>query len=1358
MTRAMVFLFCELIVIGPAGLAWADDCNNNGQDDQLDILALYVGTQDGATGGGAQVWRYGGGTWTNLTPSWGASAVMDFAFYDGHLYAGIQTAHGYGGGTGTGQVWRHDGGTNWTQVAASLNNSVMVLEVMDGYLYAGTSSGSANQGKLYRYDGTTWNAWSSTGWTTQLGFAQGHAYGFRAGIVSAICGTNRLYLGDLYHDKFFYFDPTAAELVVIYDHGGSCIWDFAEFKNGLFAGAYFGQLFRMPDTKCSSTFPWFTSQNLSSANNWALEVFQDKLYIGSGNNSAGSNGGGLWVYDGTVWPIEPVYTWPSVVSNEGVSALAADGDRTLFIGLGLPDGWYDSGNGIGEVWAYDGQTFPWRISGIDQFGGGVQCLLIHGTSTDCDGSGIPDECEVLPDCDGNGTPDACDPDCNGNGSDVCEMLNCPSANPSCQDCNGNGRPDSCDITSGYSLDCNVNGVPDECELDTDGDGIIDDCDNCPTVSNADQADCDSDGIGDACTIADCQGDPSCMDRDQDDVPDGCQNIFYVDGNSPQNGPGDSWEHAYHNLQDGIDRGGVTWVADGTYTPRLSPAYFWLRNGARVVGGFAGYGAANPNERRIQDFVTTLSGTNNHFHVVRASDGSGMVLDGVTVTGGNANGSEIDKNNVGGGIFVESTGSISVRNCTIVNNSALTNGSAVYGDQSSSCIMLNCVVASNTCPSGDSLYFFFSGLTRIINCTIVDNAGGGLRMLGTSNPILMNSIIWGNTGVQVAGVVPSYSNIQGIASGNWNFSLDPLFEEGNGFHLSDQSPCLDRGSRDTSLLWKIDFDGDNRIRNGRVDIGADESEYARNHCSPADELLAWKRFDADDDCDVDMEDFAQFQTCLTLGGTSMSIMCVEWDINADNVIDLDDLTGTAGIPGFIECMAGPMVVPTANCQPPMAPMGPPPSSGPDADGDGVPDDIDNCTPTVALHNCFYHDCFNFDQVDTDNDGIGDACDNCPGVANPDQADYDGDLVGDACDPDIDGDGIPNEIDNCPGDNPDQIDADQDGVGDECDCDNCLGVANPLVTYVTGDSEGECAVGLFIYPDGRWQPDYDCDWVGNSCDNCVNVYNPLQDDTDGDGVGDVCDNCPTVPNADQADADQDGIGDACEGEGLLGGEMMMSQSFGWGEDLPMPVQGAIAYFVAHGGSSQSVTLPENGGTVVVDVVVASVDDMETWEVLPAVDASGIVSIDATGWTAAAELLTWAGLSSESLPSYYHCGLLDWGIRDAQLRLICGSKVQNAACAPRALEPGTYTWTGTPGMDALAGAMDNALDGYFVSPAPLGGITAASMMAGANRVATLTLNVAGIPGTYHLWLSNGICSADGVTTQMQAGPLLEIRVGGQ
>ena len=78
------------------------------------------------------------------------------------------------------------------------------------------------------------------------------------------------------------------------------------------------------------------------------------------------------------------------------------------------------------------------------------------------------------------------------------------------DCNGNGVPDAQDIADGTSQDCDANAVPDECETDTDGDGAIDACDECPDDAGKQLAgncgcgvpDLDSDDDG----IADCEDD------------------------------------------------------------------------------------------------------------------------------------------------------------------------------------------------------------------------------------------------------------------------------------------------------------------------------------------------------------------------------------------------------------------------------------------------------------------------------------------------------------------------------------------------------------------------------------------------------------------------------------------------------------------------------------------------------------------------------------------------------------------------------------------------------------------------------------------------------------------------------------
>jgi len=256
------------------------------------------------------------------------------------------------------------------------------------------------------------------------------------------------------------------------------------------------------------------------------------------------------------------------------------------------------------------------------------------------------------------------------------------------------------------------------------------------------------------------------------------NIVYVDADAPGANNGTSWQNAFTNLQHALsvtvaarDVVDEVRVAEGIYRPAGPSgdrtATFQLIDGVVIKGGYAGYGKPQPNARNINLYETILSGDlkgddgpyfarnqENSYHVVTAnSTDASAVLDGFTITGGNANGTDMDDS--GGGMF-SSFGRQTVRNCKFIGNSATFAGGAMknYGGGPT---LTDCKVMDNWAAfHGGGIYNSGDSSTMLTNCMIVDNhagtSGGGVYNSFDSSPSFVNCIFTGNRAVSAGGAI------------------------------------------------------------------------------------------------------------------------------------------------------------------------------------------------------------------------------------------------------------------------------------------------------------------------------------------------------------------------------------------------------------------------------------------------------------------------------------------------------------------------------------------------------------------------------------------------------------------------------
>ena len=218
-----------------------------------------------------------------------------------------------------------------------------------------------------------------------------------------------------------------------------------------------------------------------------------------------------------------------------------------------------------------------------------------------------------------------------------------------------------------------------------------------------------------------------------------QTTVYVDENAtsiPHDGSG--WCNAFLTLDEALavsTSGFVVKVADGTYVPDTSSvgdprdATFTLVSGVAIEGGYAGCGAADPDERDYLLYETTLSGetgdpgdvNDNCDHVVTAVDcGSQTLVEGFTIADGDLRRGTSFPYNSGGGVYVL-RGSPAIAHCKFRDNYAL-HGGGISCIESNATIDL-CTFESNSAGMGAGICLC-GGVSSVSDCTFGTNTAGG----------------------------------------------------------------------------------------------------------------------------------------------------------------------------------------------------------------------------------------------------------------------------------------------------------------------------------------------------------------------------------------------------------------------------------------------------------------------------------------------------------------------------------------------------------------------------------------------------------------------------------------------------------
>ena len=414
---------------------------------------------------------------------------------------------------------------------------------------------------------------------------------------------------------------------------------------------------------------------------------------------------------------------------------------------------------------------------------------------------------------------------------------------------------------------------------------------------------------------------------------------------------------------------------------------------------------------------------------------------------------------GGAVRLVDSADVLILACTFAGNQATTEGGALASADSTP-VVLNSTFAGNSAGTVGGAICQRGGGAVLGNCSLSCNwatspqhgGGGGLCGMDGCCVTVANCVLWENgtpagTGEEAqlygenAVVTATWSCIDDdqpgdgqVPAGEGNIDRDPGFvrlpdpgpdgqwngigDDFGDLHLLAASPCVNAGTAAVGWLPAGDFDGDPRVQQCAVDIGADETPYYRdcngNGGADACDLLGGVSLDCNgnrvpDECDIaqgdsdDYDDNGVPDECEDCNGNGVADGC-DVDCGLGNcAADPGGCGGSAdcqanGIPDDCDVASG---------------------TSDDYDGDGVPDECEDCNsngvPDACDVDCGVGDCA------THPGGCGGSTD-CQGNGSPDECDLAQEIS-----EDYDGNGVPDECEDCNG----------NGVPDACDLDCGVG---------------------------------------------------------------------------------------------------------------------------------------------------------------------------------------------------------------------------------------------------------------------------------------------------------------------------------